>query len=103
VTSGEQMHAKMLLVRRADGAADLLLGSANFTRRNVRNYNLETDVRVSGRADSPVFADAAAYAERLWTNGGGRRFTTGYEAFRDDSRWRVFKYRVQEAAGLCTW
>ncbi len=97
------MHAKLLLVRRADGTADLLLGSANFTRRNVRNYNLETDVRVAGRADAPPLADAAAYADRLWTNAGGRLYTTDYEAFRDDSRWRAFLYRFQEATGLCTW
>jgi len=103
VTRGEQMHAKMLLVKRADGTSDLLLGSANFTRRNVRDYNLETDVRVSGRGDAPALADASAYVDRLWTNAGGHVFTSGYEAFRDDSRWRVFLYRIQEATGLCTW
>lgn len=103
VTSGEQMHAKMLLVKRADGTADLLAGSANFTRRNVRDYNLETDVRVAGRAVAPALRDAAAYVDDLWNNQGSRTFTTGYEAFRDDSRWRVFRYRIQEATGLCTW
>jgi len=103
VTHGEQMHAKMLLVRRCDGTAELLLGSANLTRRNVRDYNLETDVRVSGRAEAPALADAASYVDRLWTNAGGHVFTTGYGAFRDDSRWRVFRYRFQEATGLCTW
>ena len=103
VTSGEQMHTKLLLVRRADGSADLLAGSANFTRRNVRDYNLETDVRVSGRAAAPALADAAAYADGLWTNAGSRLYTTGYETFRDDSGWRVFRYRFQEATGLCTW
>jgi hypothetical protein len=103
VTSGEQMHAKMLLVKRADGTADLLAGSANLTRRNVRDYNLETDVQVSGRADAPALRDAATFADNLWTNAGGRVFTTGYETFRDDSRWRVFRYRFKEATGLCTW
>ncbi len=103
VTSGEQMHAKMLLAKRADGTADWLVGSANFTRRNVRDYNLETDVQVSGHADTPVLAAVAASVERLWTNAGGRTFTTGYETFRDDSGWRAFRCRVQEATGLCTW
>ena len=103
VTSGEQMHTKMLLAKRADGSADLLAGSANFTRRNVRDYNLETDVRVSGPADAAALAYADAYADGLWTNAGGRQYTTGYETFRDDSRWRVFRYRFQEATGLCTW
>jgi len=103
LTHGEQMHTKMLLIRKRDGSADLLLGSANFTRRNVRDYNLETDVRVTGPAEDAALADAAAYAERVWTNGGGRVFTADYDAYRDDSRWRVFRYRLQEATGLCTW
>ncbi|MBM4163689.1 MAG: phospholipase [Lentisphaerae bacterium] len=103
VTHGEQMHAKMLLVKKSDGTADLLTGSANFTRRNVRDYNLETDVRVSGPGAAPALTGAAAYVDRLWTNADGRVFTTGYKAFRDDSRWRVFRYRIQEATGLCTW
>ena len=103
VTSGEQMHTKMLLVKRAGGTADLLLGSANFTRRNVRDYNMEADVRVYGRVGTPVLADVSATVDRLWTNEGRHVFTTGYEAFRDDSLWRVFLFRVQEATGLCTW
>lgn len=103
VTCGEQMHAKMLLVKKSDGTTDLLTGSANFTRRNVRDYNLETDVRVSGPRAAPALTGAAAYVDRLWTNADGRVFTTDYEAFRDDSRWRVFLGRFQEATGLCTW
>lgn len=101
-THGEQMHAKMLGVRRADGTADLLLGSANFTRRNVRDYNLEADIRISGRAETAALSGARAYVDRLWTNADGV-YTTDYAAFRDDSRWRAFCYRFQEATGLCTW
>ncbi len=102
VTSGEQMHSKLLLARRADGSADLLLGSANFTRRNLRDYNLETNVRLSGGAETPALCAAADYAELVWNN-TGRVYTTAYEKYRDDSRWRVWRYRLQEATGLCTW
>ncbi len=102
-TRGEQMHAKLLLRRSASDTADLLLGSANFTRRNLRNYNLETDVWLSGSPDAPALAAAAAFAEDLWENRGGRRFSTGYDAFRDDSRRRTLLARIQEATGLCTW
>jgi len=103
VTSGEQMHTKMLLVKKRGGTAELLAGSANFTRRNVRDYNLETDVRIAGCADAPALRDAAVYVDGLWTNAGGCTFTAGYDAFRDDLRRRVFWYRLQEATGLCTW
>ena len=102
-THGEQMHAKMLLVRRADGSADLLLGSANFTRRNMRNYNLETNARAVGPADAPPLSGATAYVDRLWTNDGDRVFTSDYETFRDKSLWRTPLYRFQEATGLSTW
>ena len=102
-THGEQMHAKMMLVRRVDGTADLLLGSANFTRRNMRNYNLETNARAAGRTDTSPLSDASAYVDRLWTNGGDRVFTTDYEMFRDKSCWRTLLYRFQEATGLSTW
>ena len=69
----------------------------------MRDYNLETDVRVAGRVSAPALADAAAHVERIWTNSGGRVFTADYGVFRDDSLWRVFRYRFQEATGLCTW
>jgi phosphatidylserine/phosphatidylglycerophosphate/cardiolipin synthase-like enzyme len=103
VTSGEQMHSKLLLVTRPRGTAELLLGSANFTRRNVRDYNLEADVRLAGGASAPALREARDYVERLWANGGGRTHTADYQAFRDDSRRRAFWYRLQEATGLCTW
>jgi phosphatidylserine/phosphatidylglycerophosphate/cardiolipin synthase-like enzyme len=102
VTSGEQMHSKLLLVSKRDGVADLLLGSANFTRRNLRDYNLETDVRISGKVDAPVLRGAGDYADAVWNN-TRRVYTTGYDKYRDDSRWRVLRYRLQEASGLCTW
>jgi len=102
-THGEQMHAKLLLVRHAAGTADLLLGSANFTRRNLRDLNLETNVRLIDSLDAPVIRDAATFADRLWTHADGRVFSLEYEAFRDDSRRRVWLYRFQEATGLCTW
>ena len=102
VTSGEQMHSKLLLVSKKDGCSDLLLGSANFTRRNLRGFNLETNVRISGKADTPVLRAAGDYAGAVWNN-TRRVYTTGYDKYRDDSRWRVLRYRLQEASGLCTW
>jgi phosphatidylserine/phosphatidylglycerophosphate/cardiolipin synthase-like enzyme len=102
-THGEQMHAKLLLLRKRDGTAEVLLGSANFTCRNVRNYNLETDVRISGQTHAPALSDAAAFVDCLWTNPDGRVFTTDYATFQDDSGWHAFLYRFQEATGLCTW
>src|SRR5699024_7622819 len=44
-TRGEQCHGKMLILRREEGPALVLAGSANFTRRNLDNYNLETNLQ----------------------------------------------------------
>ena len=81
----------------------MLLGSANFTRRNLRNYNLETSVAVNGNSFSPAIVEARNYIDMLWTNPDGRFFTTGYEDYADDSLWKVVRYRLKEMTGLCTW
>ena len=39
-TQGEQCHSKMII--KSNGQqAELILGSANFTARNLKNYNLQ--------------------------------------------------------------
>lgn len=62
-TEGEQCHSKLLLRRpaAAEGEAELILGSANFTRRNLDDLNLETSVRLVGPAETPALHDAAAF------------------------------------------
>ncbi|MEE4273730.1 MAG: phospholipase D-like domain-containing protein, partial [Thermoanaerobaculales bacterium] len=42
-THGEQFHSKLIVVRRPQ-TVDVVLGSANFTRRNLDDYNLEASV-----------------------------------------------------------
>lgn len=103
-THGEQMHAKLLLCSSTSGRITLLLGSANFTRRNLRKYNLETNVLIIGEPQTPALIDASRFVATFWENKNTcRRYTTGYETYHDPSRWRVFRYRIQEATGLCTW
>lgn len=107
-THGEQCHAKLMLYRRADGAAgddraELILGSANFTRRNLDNYNLETNVRLFGSRHEPALAAAAELFERLWHNEPGRRYSLPYSAYQDHSHLRRWQYRLGEATGLSSW
>ena len=99
-THGEQAHAKMLLVRRADGRCSLNLGSANLTRRNLDDLNLETNICIRGRAADRVFADAKAYVDLLWNNAADRHFSVDYSAYAEDSTWRTVRYRIMEATGL---
>lgn len=101
-THGEQCHAKMLAVTRRNGDSLLLLGSANFTRRNLDNYNLETDVAIRGKGDSGACADAARFFDMLWHNRGGRQCSLDCAAFADPSPLRKLLYRFIEATGLST-
>jgi phosphatidylserine/phosphatidylglycerophosphate/cardiolipin synthase-like enzyme len=101
-THGEQCHAKLLLARYASGEAVLILGSANFTRRNLQDLNLETNVALRGPQDLPAIRDASAWFELLWSNAPGRRFSVEYDAFADEALRKRFQYRVEEGTGLST-
>ena len=100
-TRGEQCHAKQLYV--GSGARHaLLLGSGNFTRRNLHDLNLETDVRVEMAAGTPLAIEARAHFDRLWNNTDGRTYSLDYETHADEGAWLKLQYRTMEATGLST-
>ena len=101
-THGEQSHAKMLLVTHADGNSVLVAGSANFTRRNLDDFNLETDVVVRGPAAAPVFRQARGYVAALWHNTQGRHFSVPFSEYAERTTLKRVLYRVMEASGLST-
>lgn len=103
-THGEQCHTKLLLRRDPEGTWQLLLGSANFTRRNLDNFNLETDIQVRGHAPAPLSRRAADLFGRYWHQGKDDNPTLSlpYAARADESVWRYWRYRLMEASGLST-
>jgi phosphatidylserine/phosphatidylglycerophosphate/cardiolipin synthase-like enzyme len=101
-TTGEQCHSKQLLVRRPDGEAVLITGSANFTRRNLDGFNPETSLELRGPSDAAALAAAADWFEWRWSNRDGRSFSLDYARHADPSRLRYLQYRVMEATGLST-
>lgn len=101
-TSGEQCHRKWLRLDRADGDSELISGSANFTRRNLDDLNLETDVQLAANRDHPAMADARAAFERQWSNADSITYSLPYEDFADHNVGRYLIYRVMEATGLST-
>lgn len=101
-TQGEQYHTKMIVFDFKDEKPLAILGSGNFTRRNLDNYNLETDVAVEMERNSPMHLAVEDYFRRIWTNEDGE-YTLPFESHKDE---RVFirpLWKVQEATGLCTW
>jgi phosphatidylserine/phosphatidylglycerophosphate/cardiolipin synthase-like enzyme len=101
-TQGEQLHSKMLLLERTGGKRVLLLGSANFTRRNLDDYNLELDVAVRGPGDDQLFVGARRYVDQLWNNQGQRMCSLDYGYFADRSLLRGILSRWQEISGMST-
>jgi len=101
-TQGEQCHAKWLLHRDARGQATMVLGSTNFTRRNLHNLNLETSVILRGAAEEQTMQAGLAWFEDQWLNRDGRVFSADYEVFADSSLKHRLLYRFMEATGLST-
>jgi len=101
-TQGEQCHVKMVITHTADGNSQLLLGSANLTRRNLDNFNLESDILLQATTTSPAIMQAEAMFNRSWTNLPGRQFTTAYSGYGATSRLMYWLYRFQEATGIST-
>ena len=101
-TEGEQCHRKWIRLERTDGSAELIAGSANFTRRNLHDLNLETSVRLVSRSDGPQISQQRGDFEREWQNANGAIYSLPYADFADHSRWRYLVYRFMEASGLST-
>lgn len=102
-TRGEQCHSKMLLVDRRDGRAELIAGSANFTRRNLDDLNLETNVRLLAAAGHPAMRQARDLFDRRWHNIDGAAFSLPFDAYAEDDLGKRLRYRIGEATGLSTW
>lgn len=100
-TRGEQCHDKGLLLRRADGSGQLIAGSANFTRRNLDHFNLETNARIVAPTNDPIMQAAANWFDRRWANTGGL-FSLDHEVHSDDGIGKRVLYRLMEASGVST-
>lgn len=103
-TRGEQCHSKLLLRQDKDGQARMLLGSANFTRRNLDDLNLETDVLVLADRRHSTVEKASLFFEEQWLSGPGSPavMSLPYQAWADHSQLRYWQYRFMEATGLST-
>ena len=100
-THGEQCHSKMIIKSNAT-QTEMILGSANFTARNLKNYNLETDLLVKGATQAAVFQDAERYFNTAWSNLNGRQMSVDYAQYADESQMKYWIYRFMEWSGLST-
>ncbi|BEH13799.1 phospholipase D [Marinobacter shengliensis] len=103
-TRGEQCHSKLVIYRGQNEQIELLLGSANFTRRNLDDLNLESNVWLAVQQDDPVAQKANAFFDDYWTHGpdNEQALSLPYSAWADHSRLKYWQYRIMEATGLST-
>ncbi len=99
-THGEQCHTKLTLFRSGD-TKSLLLGSANLTRKNLDDYNLETNIFIEGQKVNAII-DAEKYFERIWNNENGKQYTVLYGEYAESSFYKMILYRFMEKFGTST-
>lgn len=102
-THGEQFHAKLLAVHDARRSW-FLVGSANFTRRNLDDYNLEAAIAVETLPGAQPSAGVQQWFDTLWFNraAAGIEYTADAETYADPGQGRYWLYRFMEATGLST-
>ena len=101
-TYGEQCHSKLLIFKQSENYS-LIQGSANLTRRNLNNLNLESNIFISGQKDSTAIKKALAFFNETWNNEGGGQYSVGYEKYKDESKFKTLLYRFGELTGISSY
>jgi hypothetical protein len=102
VTNGEQCHSK-LTISKVGNSVTILQGSANLTRRNLDNYNLETNMLLQGEDELSIFVNTQNFFDTQWGNEDGEQYSVAYIAYADDSLRKTIQYRLMEWSGLSSW
>lgn len=100
-THGEQFHVKLLAVRDPDRVW-FTTGSANLTRRNIGDFNLEANLAVETAPTAAVAQALERWFETLWHNRGpaGVEYTTDFGTFADPAQSSYWAYRLMEWSGV---
>ncbi|MFN3188458.1 MAG: phospholipase D-like domain-containing protein [Candidatus Paceibacteria bacterium] len=98
-TLEEQCHSKIVMTKIGEDY-ELILGSANLTRRNLDNLNLETNVRIIGTIETSAIEDGVTFFEDQWGNEGGLEYSLSYKTYADSSLLKTLQYRFGEYTGI---
>ncbi|WP_053363580.1 phospholipase D family protein [Bacillus sp. FJAT-27251] len=100
-TGEEQYHTKLIYFDRGEERM-VIGGSANFTRRNLDDLNLETNLKVWGPSDAESMQEVDSYFKRIWTNEDGE-YTLAYDENEDKlTAAKYIVYWIQKLLRLTT-
>ncbi|WP_312093996.1 phospholipase D-like domain-containing protein, partial [Niallia sp.] len=100
-TGKEQYHSKILFIERGSECI-IISGSANFSRRNLYDFNLETDIKIIAKKDTKITKETKSYFQKLWTNDGGI-YTKEVDTQRKLPLFRYIIYRLQRLLWFTTY
>jgi phosphatidylserine/phosphatidylglycerophosphate/cardiolipin synthase-like enzyme len=100
-THGERFHTKLVMIY-GPQRLWLTLGSANLTRRNLLDYNLEANLAIEVARGSPLALQTLEYFDTLWSNRAslGIEYTADFAAYADPAQGRYWFYRFLEGTGM---
>jgi phosphatidylserine/phosphatidylglycerophosphate/cardiolipin synthase-like enzyme len=102
-THGEQFHTKLAMVY-GPQKLWLTVGSANLTRRDLLDYDLEANVAVEVDRSSQLALQTLEYFDSLWGNRAslGIEYSADFGYYADPSQLHYWLYRVLEGTGVST-
>ena len=98
-THGEQFHTKMAIFTTTDSTF-IIGGSANFTKRNIGNKNLEADILIQSTKSEYIIKEIKQYFHKIWND---EKYSMDYIYYKDSSKFKYWIYRYQEFTGACTY
>ncbi|MFH0845930.1 MAG: phospholipase D-like domain-containing protein [Patescibacteria group bacterium] len=99
-TEEEEFHTKMITFVKGDKLVSIL-GSANYTRRNLNDFNLEADIKITMPLKKEISLEILEYFNKMWNNQEGN-YTIEMSSFEKPSLRRQIQYRLQEFIGAGT-
>ncbi|MCD4819585.1 MAG: phospholipase, partial [Candidatus Cloacimonetes bacterium] len=70
-----------------------MLGSANLTKRNIGNKNLELNVLLKASDNSTFIQEVHNYFDLIWND---EKYTVNYNVYATKSFWKRLIYRFTE-------
>jgi len=97
-----QYHTKAIWIQTNEHTI-ISSGSANYTKRTLDDFNLESNLRIIAPNDSELAEEMEQYFERIWNNEDAV-YTLELEEFQDDfTFWQRWIYTIQKALKVTTY